>query len=36
MLPTFRGGDMNFEKMIDYRIGRKIKKYRKELELTQE
>ena len=22
--------------MIDYRIGRKIKKYRKELELTQE
>ncbi len=27
---------MNFEKMIDYRIGLKIKKYRKELELTQE
>lgn len=35
MLPTF-GGNMNFEKMIDAILARKIKKARKSKELTQE
>lgn len=35
MLPTF-GGNMNFEKMIDAILARKIKKARKSMKLTQE